>query len=135
MVALAIATPALMLSGSAADTPEIIVFIAFLAALFVFAEYNTVFPSVLEFRDAPPLNRMKFLAFALTVATIAIILPTDLIDTDQMAMVLLEILATLVATDLLTTTPVPAAPVPTDDAPAAPVATNVSAVLPRSTKN
>jgi hypothetical protein len=67
LVALVIATPALMLSGSGSNAPEIIVFIACLAALFVFAEYNTVFPSILEFRDAPPLNRMKFLAFGLTV--------------------------------------------------------------------
>lgn len=73
LVATTVAAPSLLLTGSALDAPEIIVFIAFLAGVFVFAEYNTAVPSILEFRDAPPLNRLRFLSFSLTVIALTMI--------------------------------------------------------------
>lgn len=39
-----------------------VVLLAILAAGLTFAEYNSNFPSFVEFRDAPPLNRMRFVA-------------------------------------------------------------------------
>ncbi|MCE8006296.1 MAG: hypothetical protein HEP69_04625 [Aestuariivita sp.] len=73
LIAATIATPALLLTGPLSNGPEIIVFIALVAGIFVFSEYHTVFPSILEFRDAPPLNRLRFLAFAGTVVTLTLI--------------------------------------------------------------
>lgn len=45
--------------------------IALFAAIFVFIEYYATYPSILEFRYAPPFNRLRYLAVLLTVFTIA----------------------------------------------------------------
>ncbi len=67
LVALLIATPALMLPGLAVDSTQITVLIALLAAFLTFIEYNSNFPSIVEFRDAPPFNRIRFVSLFLTV--------------------------------------------------------------------
>ena len=72
LVALLVATPSLLLPGFATDAPEMVALLAILAGALTFMEYNTHFPSFVEFRDAPPLNRMRFVAlfamvFSLTV--------------------------------------------------------------------
>lgn len=41
--------------------------IALLAALMTFVEYNSNFPSIVEFRNAPPFNRLRFVALFFTV--------------------------------------------------------------------
>jgi hypothetical protein len=67
LVALLIATPALMLPAVAADTNQITILIALLAAFLTFVEYNSNFPSIVEFRDAPPFNRLRFISLFVTV--------------------------------------------------------------------
>ena len=62
MVALVVAMPSMMLPGLPSDATEIVALLAILLGILTFAEYNTAFPSFIEFRDAPPLNRMRFLA-------------------------------------------------------------------------
>ncbi|WP_349813521.1 hypothetical protein [Pseudosulfitobacter pseudonitzschiae] len=47
LVALMIATPALILPGVSADTTQIIVLVALLAAVLVLVEYNSHFPSII----------------------------------------------------------------------------------------
>ncbi len=61
-MALLVATPSLLLPGYTSDATEMIALLAILAGALTFAEYNTEFPSFIEFRDAPPLNRMRFIA-------------------------------------------------------------------------
>lgn len=83
LVAGAIATPSLLLTTQNIQTPELVVFAAIIAAILAFSEYNTVFPSFVEFRDAPPLNRLRFIAFfgtilALTLIAKNAVAPTDL---------------------------------------------------------
>ena len=62
LVALLITTPFLLLPGSAAGATEMIVLLAILAAGLTFMEYNSNYPSFVEFRDAPPINRMRFIS-------------------------------------------------------------------------
>ncbi|MFC4669072.1 hypothetical protein ACFO5X_10940 [Seohaeicola nanhaiensis] len=62
LVAMLVATPSLLLPGGIADPSEMIALLAILAGALTFAEYNTEFPSFIEFRDAPPLNRLRFIA-------------------------------------------------------------------------
>lgn len=65
LVALMIMTPALILPNVRADSSQITVLVALLAAFLVFVEYNSNFPSIVEFRDASPMNRLRFcFAFA-----------------------------------------------------------------------
>ncbi len=74
LVAFLIATPALMLPVGAADTNQITILIALLAAFLTFVEYNSNFPSIVEFRDAPPFNRLRFLALFATVFLLSTII-------------------------------------------------------------
>lgn len=70
-VALLIAVPALMLPHVAYDSSQITVLVALLAAMLTFVEYSATSPSILEFRDAPPFNRIRFFALFVVVATIS----------------------------------------------------------------
>lgn len=67
LVALLIATPALMLPGIVSDSSQITVLVGLIAFLMTFIEYNSNFPSIVEFRNAPPFNRMRFVSLFLMV--------------------------------------------------------------------
>lgn len=67
MMAFLIATPALLLPDVAADQAQIVMLMALFAAVLTFAEYASTAPSIVEFRDARPLNRLRFAALLLTV--------------------------------------------------------------------
>lgn len=60
LIALAIATPSLLLPDVGADTAQVVVLVALAAGVFTFAEYYSQFPSILEFRFAPPVNRLRY---------------------------------------------------------------------------
>ena len=60
LVACVVMLPALMLPAVDADAAQISVLVALLAAMFVFLEYVSSYPSFTEFRHAPPFNRMRF---------------------------------------------------------------------------
>ena len=53
LVALLIATPALLLPGADAESSQITVLLACIASILTFMEYNSRQPSIVEFRDAP----------------------------------------------------------------------------------
>lgn len=74
LVALLIATPALMLPGVAADSTQVTVLVALLAAFLTFVEYNSNLPSIVEFRDAPPFNRLRYISLLLTVFMLSAII-------------------------------------------------------------
>jgi len=67
LVALVISTPALMLPGMGPDTRQITALIALFGALLTFFEYASVYPGLVEFRDAPPFNRIRYLALLASV--------------------------------------------------------------------
>lgn len=63
-----------MLPAGAADTNQITILIALLAGFLTFVEYNSNFPSIVEFRDAPPFNRLRFLSLFATVFLLSAII-------------------------------------------------------------
>ncbi len=73
LVALMVLTPALYLPSSITDSTEIAVFLAILAFVLTFTEYNSAFPSFIEFRDAPPLNRIRFVTLITMVSFLTLI--------------------------------------------------------------
>lgn len=79
-VAMLIALPALLLRTVSVDTTQMVAFVALLAALFIFVEYVGTFPSFIEFRNAPPYNRLRFTALFMTVVLLTAISRGD---TDQ----------------------------------------------------
>lgn len=74
LVVLVISTPSILLPGTTSDTAQIVVLLAFAAAIFTIVEYSTLSPSLVEFRDAPPFNRIRFGALFLTVLILTFIL-------------------------------------------------------------
>lgn len=67
LVACVVVFPALMLPAVSADGAQISVLIALLAAMFVFLEYVSSYPSFVEFRHAPPFNRMRYVMLLMLV--------------------------------------------------------------------
>ncbi|MGV6848448.1 MAG: hypothetical protein ACWA5A_08725 [Marinibacterium sp.] len=83
LVAVLIATPSLLLPSKATNTDEILVALAIIAAILTFLEYASHYPSLVEFRDAPPVNRLRFgslfcTVFMLTVVFNHAVAPTSL---------------------------------------------------------
>jgi len=62
LMAALIATPYLLLPANETDASQIVAFLALVAAAFTLVEYNAAAPSLVEFRDARPFNRLRFLA-------------------------------------------------------------------------
>ncbi len=72
-VVLLIATPSLLLPGISEDASQIVVLIALFGAAITLLEYSSLYPSLVEFRNAPPFNRVRFISLFLTVFLISII--------------------------------------------------------------
>lgn len=68
-----IATPSISLQGTSVDTAQIVVLVSIVAGIFVFAEYKAASPSLIEFRDAPPFNRVRFLGLFATIFALTMI--------------------------------------------------------------
>ncbi|CUH46794.1 hypothetical protein [Ruegeria atlantica] len=73
LVALMVLTPALYLPVTSTNGTEIVVFLAILAFFLTFAEYNSAFPSFIEFRDAPPVNRLRFVGLMSMITFLTLI--------------------------------------------------------------
>lgn len=74
LVVLLIATPSIFLPGTSADTGQTVALVALVAAIFTIVEYQSSYPSLVEFRDAPPFNRLRFGALFITVFALSLIL-------------------------------------------------------------
>lgn len=61
MVMVLIATPSVLLPGVTADGKQMVALVALFAGILTFVEYNATYPGLIEFRDAPPYNRTRFL--------------------------------------------------------------------------
>jgi hypothetical protein len=73
LVALLVATPSLLLSQYAGGAREVVALIAISAAVTTFLEYISHYPSFVEFRDAPPINRIRFVSLFAMVFMLSIL--------------------------------------------------------------
>lgn len=83
LVVMLVIMPYALLPTSGAENAQIIVLVAIFGALFTIVEYSSNSPSLVEFRDAPPFNRVRFSALFATVFCLAMIFrgvddPTEL---------------------------------------------------------
>ena len=74
LVMVLIATPSFMLPGINSDTSQIVALVAIFAAALTFFEYASTYPGLVEFRDAPPFNRLRFLSLFATVLLLSAIM-------------------------------------------------------------
>ena len=72
-VVLLIATPSLFLPGTSADGKQIVALVAIFGAALTLFEYASAYPGLVEFRDAPPFNRIRFISLFTTVFLLTII--------------------------------------------------------------
>ncbi|MBU0860530.1 MAG: hypothetical protein KKI16_00970, partial [Alphaproteobacteria bacterium] len=56
------------------DGLQIVALVAIFAAIFTFVEYSVASPSFIEFRSAPPFNRLRFIALFTTVLVLSLIM-------------------------------------------------------------
>jgi len=78
-----VATPSVLLPGTGSDGKQMVALVALFAGVLTLAEYNATYPGLIEFRDAPPFNRTRFLilfamVFGLTVIARSATSPTTL---------------------------------------------------------
>jgi len=70
LVLVLFAMPSVMLPGVSDDTRQMVALMALLASVLTFVEYQSTYPGLVEFRDAPPFNRVRFLMLFATVFSI-----------------------------------------------------------------
>lgn len=80
-----VATPTVMLVDASVDTKQMVALIALFVGLLTFVEYNSTYPSLVEFRDASPFNRVRFIMLFATVLSLSMIargkmMPSTLTD-------------------------------------------------------
>lgn len=73
LVMVLVVTPSVLLPGVGADTKQMVALIALFGGALTFAEYNAAYPSLVEFRDAQPFNRIRFLMLFVIVFTLSVI--------------------------------------------------------------
>jgi len=73
LVAMLVVMPYAILAYQNDDSTQIVALAAVFAALFTIVEYCAASPSLVEFRDAPPFNRVRFSALFATVLCLSVI--------------------------------------------------------------
>ena len=72
LVFFVIATPSLVLGDTSRGYVDGVMLFGLIAALFVVFEYSARHPAIIEFRDAPPYNRLRILALTIALGTLFI---------------------------------------------------------------
>lgn len=73
LVMIVIVMPSVILPGIGTDTKQIVALMALFAGTLVFIEYNAVYPSLVEFRDGAPFNRIRYLMLFVIILFLSII--------------------------------------------------------------
>ncbi len=73
LMVMLVVTPAILVPNTGPDTTQIVAFMAIIAAVMTLSEYSSTYPGLVEFRDAPPFNRIRFTSLFLTVFLLSIV--------------------------------------------------------------
>ena len=87
LVVLLIVVPSVFLPLTSSDGSLVVLLIAMCAHFFTLVEYAGSSPSIVEFRDAPPFNRIRFCALFFTVGILSVVL-SDAVQTNLAAQIL-----------------------------------------------
>lgn len=77
MIVVVILTPSLLIPGTGAEGAKMLTLVALAFAMIVLFEYGAKFPGLIEFRDAPPFNRIRIIALFLTLFGLSVISVSD----------------------------------------------------------
>ncbi len=73
LIVVVIALPSMMVPGTNSDTAQIVALIALCAGALTLFEYAATYPGLVEFRDAPPFNRIRYFSLFAMVFTLSIV--------------------------------------------------------------
>lgn len=73
LVMILVVLPSVILPGIGPDTKQIVALVALFAGALVFFEYNAIYPSLIEFRDGAPYNRIRYLMLLAIVLLLSLI--------------------------------------------------------------
>lgn len=73
LVMIVIVMPSVILPGIGTDTKQIVALVALFGGALVFFEYHAIYPSLIEFRDGAPYNRIRYLMILTIVIFLSII--------------------------------------------------------------
>ncbi|QBY01687.1 hypothetical protein E2K80_13925 [Rhodophyticola sp. CCM32] len=77
VVLIVISTPSLLIPGTSPETTQIVTLIGLFAGAFVFSEYASTYPGLIEFRDAPPFNRVRVVSLFIALFALSVVVDTD----------------------------------------------------------
>lgn len=95
LVVMMIVTPSVLLPAVSADASQIVALVALFAGALTLFEYTATYPGLIEFRDAPPFNRIRFGAMFVTVLMLSLLCRG--VGQSGLAVDLIEAVGTLVA--------------------------------------
>jgi len=72
IVVLVVSMPSLVLPGTTPEGAELVVLLALVLAAFTAIEYSSSYPALIEFRDAPPFNRLRLLSLTLILFVLSL---------------------------------------------------------------
>lgn len=73
IVIIVISTPTLLLPVLTPEGPQVMILITIFAALFIFSEYSSTYPGLIEFRDAAPFNRVRIIGLFFTLFLLSLV--------------------------------------------------------------
>jgi hypothetical protein len=79
MMVVLVALPALLLPHGPGQSAQLITLLALFLGALTFAEYATAYPALVEFRYAPPFNRLRFMSLLLMVASLPAVMAPEIV--------------------------------------------------------
>ncbi len=77
IVVVVIATPSLLVPGTSPEGAQVVTLVALALGLFVGMEYAATYPGLVEFRDAPPFNRVRILSLFAMLFLLSLVANTE----------------------------------------------------------
>lgn len=77
IILIVVSTPSLLIPGTSPETTQISTLVGLFAAFFTFTEYAGTYPGLIEFRDAPPFNRVRVISVFITLFALSIVASAD----------------------------------------------------------
>ena len=77
LVVVVIATPSLLIPGTTEEGAQVVMLIALALGMFTLVEYGATYPALIEFRDAPPFNRVRILSLFVMLIVLSLVAGGD----------------------------------------------------------
>jgi hypothetical protein len=87
LVMVLVATPSVLLPGTGQDGRQMVALVALFAGILTFVEYSATYPGLIEFRDAAPYNRTRYLMLFLMVFFLSVAARNDIAPSTTGALV------------------------------------------------